>query len=41
MIASEKSIIDKLNNLDAAKSGSMEDIIHGRPEKGRVPKQTR
>ncbi len=26
-IASEKSIIDKLNNLDAAKSGSMEDII--------------
>src|SRR6266576_3301291 len=27
MIASEKSIIDKLSNLDAAKSGSMEDII--------------
>src|SRR5947209_15174946 len=27
MIASEKSIIEKLNNLDAAKSGSMEDII--------------
>ena len=27
MIASEKSIADKLNNLDAAKSGSMEDII--------------
>jgi type IV pilus assembly protein PilB len=27
MIASEKSITDKLNSLDAAKSGSMEDII--------------
>jgi len=27
MIASEKSIIDKLGNLDAAKSGRMEDII--------------
>jgi type IV pilus assembly protein PilB len=27
MIASEKSIIDKLQSLDAAKSGSMEDII--------------
>src|SRR5438034_8867594 len=27
MIASEKSITDKLSNLDAAKSGSMEDII--------------
>ena len=27
MIASERSIIDKLNNIDAAKSGSMEDII--------------
>jgi len=27
MIASEKSITDKLNNLDAAKSGSMADII--------------
>ncbi|MEK7707098.1 MAG: ATPase, T2SS/T4P/T4SS family [Verrucomicrobiota bacterium] len=26
-IASEKSVLDKLNNLDAAKSGSMEDII--------------
>jgi len=26
-IAAEKAIIDKLNNLDAAKSGSMEDII--------------
>jgi len=27
LIASEKSILDKLNNLDAARSGSMEDII--------------
>src|SRR5881394_2572593 len=27
MIASEKAIIDKLNNIDASKSGSMEDII--------------
>jgi type IV pilus assembly protein PilB len=27
MIASERAIIDKLNSMDAAKSGSMEDII--------------
>ncbi len=27
LIASEKAILDKLNNLDAARSGSMEDII--------------
>src|SRR5437899_2760109 len=27
MIASEKAIIDKLNNIDSSKSGSMEDII--------------
>ena len=27
MIASEQAIIDKLNTIDAAKSGSMEDII--------------
>jgi type IV pilus assembly protein PilB len=27
MIASEKAIVDKLNNIDASKSGSMEDII--------------
>src|SRR5215813_5238217 len=27
LIASEKSIVDKLNGIDAAKSGSMEDII--------------
>jgi type IV pilus assembly protein PilB len=28
MIASEKAIVDKLNNIDSAKSGSMEDIIN-------------
>ena len=28
MIASEKAIAEKLNNIDAAKSGSMEDIIN-------------
>ncbi len=28
MIASERSILDKLNNIDASKSGSMEDIIN-------------
>src|SRR5579872_6118700 len=28
MIASERSIVDKLNSIDAAKSGSMEDIIN-------------
>ena len=28
MIASERSIIEKLNHIDAAKSGSMEDIIN-------------
>ena len=28
MIASEKAITDKLNNLDAAKGGSMEDLIN-------------
>ena len=27
LIASEKAILDKLNNIDASKSGSMEDII--------------
>src|SRR5262249_17931066 len=27
MIASERAIVEKLNNIDAAKSGSMEDII--------------
>ena len=34
LIASEKSIIDKLNNFDAAKSGSMEDIILDAKKKG-------
>src|SRR5256714_10104455 len=33
MIASEKAIIDKLNNIDASKSGSMEDIINGSRKK--------
>jgi type IV pilus assembly protein PilB len=28
LIASEKAILDKLNNLDASRSGSMEDIIN-------------
>src|SRR5882724_3397746 len=28
MISSERAILDKLNNIDAAKSGSMEDIIN-------------
>jgi len=36
MIAAEKAIIDKLNNLDAAKSGSMEDIIQDAKDKGNV-----
>jgi len=34
LIASEKSIGDKLNNLDAQKSGSMEDIIEDAAKKG-------
>lgn len=34
MIASEKSILDKLNSLDAAKGGSMEDIISDAAKKG-------
>ncbi len=33
MIASEKAIIDKLNNIDASKSGSMEDIIQDAQKK--------
>ena len=32
LIASEKAIIDKLNAIDAAKSGSMEDIIEDAAE---------
>jgi len=34
LIAPEKSIVDKLNNIDAAKSGSMEDIIQDARKKG-------
>jgi type IV pilus assembly protein PilB len=34
MIASEKAINDKLNGIDAAKSGSMEDIIQDAQKKG-------
>ncbi len=33
MIASERAIIDKLNNIDASKSGSMEDIINDAAKK--------
>jgi type IV pilus assembly protein PilB len=33
MIASEKAIVDKLNNIDASKSGSMEDIIQDAQKK--------
>src|SRR5258708_28473021 len=34
LIASEKAIIDKLNNIDASKSGSMEAIIQDARKKG-------
>jgi type IV pilus assembly protein PilB len=34
LIAAERSIIDKLNSIDAAKSGSMEDIIQDARKKG-------
>src|SRR6478736_688354 len=34
MIASEKAITDKINSLDAAKGGSMEDIIQDAANKG-------
>jgi type IV pilus assembly protein PilB len=33
MIASEKAIVEKLNNIDASKSGSMEDIIQDAQKK--------
>src|SRR5947207_1587052 len=36
MIASEKAILDKLNHIDASKSGSMEDIITEAQKKGEV-----
>jgi len=39
MIASEKSITDKLNNLQSAKSGSMEDIIQDAQKKGQEEDQ--
>src|ERR1044071_7624310 len=39
LIASEKSIIDKLNNLDAAKSGSMEEIIDAAQKKAEADEQ--
>jgi type IV pilus assembly protein PilB len=34
MIASEKAIIDKLNSMDSARSGSLEDIINDAKERG-------
>src|SRR5712691_4669411 len=34
LIAAERAILDKLNNIDAAKSGSMEDIIQDARKKG-------
>ena len=34
LIAAEKAIVDKLNNIDASKSGSMEDIIQDARKKG-------
>ncbi len=34
LIAAEKAILDKLTNIDAAKSGSMEDIIQDARQKG-------
>src|SRR5437867_4740833 len=34
LIASERAIVDKLNNIDSAKSGSMEDIILDAKKKG-------
>src|SRR3989440_9025336 len=36
LIASEKAILDKLNHIDASKSGSMEDIIMDAQKKGEV-----
>jgi type IV pilus assembly protein PilB len=39
LIAAEKSILDKLNNIDASKSGSMEDIIQDAREKGDVAEE--
>jgi type IV pilus assembly protein PilB len=36
LIASEKAILDKLNHIDASKSGRMEDIIQDAQKKGEV-----
>src|SRR5438105_7705641 len=36
MIASEKAIMDNLNNIDSSKSGSIEDKIHDAQKKGEV-----
>jgi type IV pilus assembly protein PilB len=36
LIAAEKAIVDKLNNIDASKSGSMEDIIQDARKKADV-----
>jgi type IV pilus assembly protein PilB len=40
LIASEKSVVDKLNNLDSAKSSSMEDIISDARRKGDAEEDT-
>jgi type IV pilus assembly protein PilB len=40
LIASEKAIIEKLNQIDAAKSGSMEDIIEDAKKKQAADAQT-
>src|SRR6266404_1135105 len=40
LIAPEKSILDKLNNIDAAKSGSMEDIIQDVRKQGEADSET-
>ena len=40
LIASEKSILDKLNHIDASKSGSMEDIIQDAQKKRDVDEDT-
>jgi type IV pilus assembly protein PilB len=39
LIAAEKAIIDKLNHLDAARSGSIEDLIQNAKEKGEVDEE--
>src|SRR5512136_86047 len=39
LIASEKAIIEKLNVIDASKSGSMEDIIQDAQKKGDVDEE--